>query len=207
MWNAFRFTHERITSGARSDLAGSETSGLRIDAARNRDTVLAAAARAFATSDTEPSMRAVARDAGVGIATVYRHFPTREALVDAVYRDQVERLTSGARELLDDLPPADAMRRWMDLFGDWLSTKQGMIETLRAMIETGQIALAHTRGELLAAITAILDAGAAAGDLRCDVTAEDIAASLIGSHTVAGRPEQRAQLERLLDLLMNGLTT
>jgi AcrR family transcriptional regulator len=188
-------------------LADVAASGLRTDAARNRDTVLAAATRAFAAADTEPSMRAIARDAGVGIATVYRHFPTREALVDAVYRDQVERLTSGARELLTALSPGEAMRQWMDLFGDWLSTKQGMIDTLRAMIETGQIALAHTRDELLAAITAILDAGAAAGDLRSDVSAEDIAASLIGSHTVAGRPEQRAQLERLLDLLMSGLTT
>ncbi len=181
--------------------------GLRVDAARNRMTVLAAATRAFAASDGETSMRAIARDAGVGIATVYRHFPTRESLVDAVYRDQVERLTSGARELLEELPPAEAMRRWMDLFGDWLTTKQGMIDTLRAMIETGQIALTHTRGELLAAITTILDAGAAAGDLRADVTAEDIAATLIGAHTVAGRPNQRAQLERLLDLLMRGLTT
>ncbi len=187
-----------------SDLAAP---GLRADAARNRETVLAAATRAFAASDAEPSMRAIARDAGVGIATLYRHFPTREALVDAVYRDQVERLTSGARELLERLTPAEAMRRWMDLFGDWLATKQGMIETLRAMIETGRIAPGDTRDELLAAISAILDAGAAAGDLRCDVTAEDIAASLIGSYTVAGRPEQRAQLERLLNLLMSGLTT
>lgn len=184
-----------------------EVSALRVDAARNRDAVLAAATRAFAAADTEPSMRAVARDAGVGIATLYRHFPTREALVDAVYRDQVERLKSGARELLDEFPPAEAMRRWMNLFGDWLSTKQGMIDTLRAMIETGQIALTHSRDELLAAINAILVAGAAAGDLRSDVLAEDIAASLIGNHTVAGRPEQHAQLQRLLDLLMSGLTT
>ena len=182
-----------------------ETSALRIDAARNRESVLAAATHAFAASDIEPSMRAIAREAGVGIATVYRHFPTRESLVDAVYRDQVERLTSGAHRLLEKYPPAEAMRRWMDLFGDWLSTKQGMINTLRAMIETGQIALAHTRAELLAAITAILDAGATAGDLRTDLAAEDIAASLIGSHTVAGRPGQSAQLERLLDLLMSGL--
>jgi AcrR family transcriptional regulator len=180
-------------------------SGPRKDAARNRKSVLAAATRAFAASATEPSMRAIAREAGVGIATLYRHFPTRESLVDAVYRDQVERLTAGARELLEELPPAEAMRRWMDLFGDWLATKHGMIDTLRAMIETGQITLAHTREELLAAITAILDAGAAAGDLRSDITADDIAASLIGSYTVAGRPEQRAQLERLLNLLMSGI--
>jgi AcrR family transcriptional regulator len=179
--------------------------GLRADAARNRDTLLAAATHAFASSETEPSMRAIARDAGVGIATLYRHFPTRESLVDAVYRDQVHRLTHGARDLLQQLPPAEALRRWMDLFGDWLATKHGMIGTLLAMIDAGEIAHAETRAELLAAITANLDAGGAAGDLRTDVSAGDIAASLIGTFTVAGRPEQHAQVERLLNLLMDGL--
>jgi AcrR family transcriptional regulator len=178
---------------------------LRADASRNRDTLLAAATRAFASSDAEPSMRAIAREAGVGIATLYRHFPTRESLVDAVYRDQVERLTVGARELLEQLPPAEAMRRWMDLFGDWLMTKHGMIDTLLAMIESGEIALAHTRAELLDVITTILEAGRAAGDLRADVTAEDIAASLIGIFTVVGKPERRPQADRLLNLLMDGL--
>src|SRR3984885_3318884 len=90
-----------------------------------------------AASDPTPSMGAIAREAGVGIATLYRHFRTRESLVDAVYHDQVERLTVGARELLEQLPPAEAMRRWMDLFGDWLMTKHGMINTLLAMIESG----------------------------------------------------------------------
>ena len=137
----------------------------------------------------------------------YRHFPTRESLVDAVYHDQVERLTVGARELLGQLPPAEAMRRWMDLFGDWLMTKHGMIDTLLAMIESGEIALAQTRAELLDVITSILEAGRAAGDLRPDVTAEDIAASLIGIFTVAGKPGQRPQADRLLNLLSDGLRT
>jgi AcrR family transcriptional regulator len=178
---------------------------LRADASRNRDTLLIAATRAFASSEAEPSMRAIAREAGVGIATLYRHFPTRESLVDAVYHDQVERLTLGARDLLEQVPPAEALRRWMDLFGDWLMTKHGMIDTLLAMIESGEIALAQTRAELLDVITTILDAGRAAGDLRADVTAEDIAASLIGIFTVVGKPEQHAQATRLLDLLMDGL--
>jgi AcrR family transcriptional regulator len=178
---------------------------LRADASRNRETVLVAATRAFASSETEPSMRAIAREAGVGIATLYRHFPTREALVDAVYHDQVERLTVGARELLEQLPPAEAMRQWMDLFGDWLMTKYGMIGTLLAMIESGEIALAQTRAELLDVITTILDAGRTAGDLRADISAEDIAASLLGVFTVAGQPGQRDQADRLLNLLMDGL--
>ncbi|MEV6828032.1 helix-turn-helix domain-containing protein [Amycolatopsis sp. NPDC051102] len=182
-----------------------EPRGPRADATRNRDQLLTVATRMFAAADTEPSMRAIAREAGVGIATLYRHFPTRESLVDAVYQDQVTRLATGAQELLGRLPPAAAMRRWMDLFGDWIATKNGMLDTLLAMIESGEIAHARTRTELLAAITAILDAGRAAGDLRSDVTAEDIAAALIGIFTVAPRPGHEAQACRLLDLLMDGL--
>ena len=182
-----------------------EIRALRSDASRNRDQLLAVATRVFASTDTEPSMRAIAREAGVGIATLYRHFPTRESLVDAVYRSQVVRLTTGAHELLGQLRPAAAMRRWMDLFGDWIATKNGMLDTLLAMIETGEIAHGQTRAELLAAITAILDAGRAAHDLRPDITAEDIAASLVGIFTVAPKPRQEALASRLLDLLMDGL--
>jgi len=178
---------------------------LRADAARNRETLLAAATRAFASSDTEPSMRAIAREAGVGVATLYRHFPTRESLVDAVYRDQVKRLTVGARELIDSHPPAQALRLWMDLFGDWLATKHGMLDTLLAMIDSDQIAHAQSREELLAAIATILDAGSTSGDIRRDVDSEDIAASLLGIFTVAGTHGHNAQAERLLDLLMDGL--
>jgi AcrR family transcriptional regulator len=186
-------------------LAETGTRAPRADANRNREQLLAVATRVFVSAGTEPSMRAIAREAGVGIATLYRHFPTRESLVDAVYRDQLVRLTAGAHELLGQLPPAAAMRRWMDLFGDWIATKNGMLDTLLTMIESGEITHARTRTELLAAITTILDAGRAASDLRPDVTAEDIAASLIGIFTVAGKPGQRAQADRLLNLLMDGL--
>ena len=186
-------------------MAETETRAPRADATRNREQLLAVATRVFMSADTEPSMRAIAREAGVGIATLYRHFPTRESLVDAVYRDQVVRLTAGARELLGQLPPAAALRRWMDLFGDWIATKNGMLDTLLSMIQAGEIAHAQTRTELLTAITTILDAGRVAGDLRPDVTAEDIAAALIGIFTVAPRPQREASASRLLNLLMDGL--
>jgi AcrR family transcriptional regulator len=186
-------------------LTEADTRALRADAARNRDTLLAVATRVFASAATEPSMRAIAREAGVGIATLYRHFPTRESLVGAVYKDQVERLTLGAHDLLRRVPPAAAMRRWMDLFADWLAAKHGMLDTLLAMAESGEMAGDRGRIQLLAAITTILDAGRLAGDLRADVTAEDIAASLVGILTVAGKTGQRAQATRLLDLLMDGL--
>jgi AcrR family transcriptional regulator len=163
------------------------------------------ATRVFASSDTEPSMRAIAREAGVGIATLYRHFPSRESLVDAVYRDQVARLTTGAHELLAQLPPPVALRRWMDLFGDWVATKNGMLDTLVAMVESGEIPHARTRTELLAAIDGILDAGRGTGELRADVSAEDIAAGLIGIFTVAKPPQHAARVSRLLEIFMDGL--
>jgi AcrR family transcriptional regulator len=178
---------------------------LRADATRNRNQLLDAATRVFASARTEPSMRAIAREAGVGIATLYRHFPTRESLIDAVYRDQVTRLTDGARELLAELPPPVALRRWMELFGEWIATKNGMLGTLLAMIESGEIAHAQTQTELLTAIDDILNAGRATGELRADVTAEDIAAHLIGIFTVARPPEHHARATRLLNILMDGL--
>jgi AcrR family transcriptional regulator len=178
---------------------------LRADATRNRDQLLEVATCMFGSAQSEPSMRAIAREAGVGIATLYRHFPTRESLVEAVYGDQVARLTHGARQLLAELPPAAALRLWMDLFGDWIATKNGMLDTLLAMIESGKIAHAQTQTELLAAIDEILDAGRATGEIRADVTAEDIAASLIGIFTVARPPEHDARARRLLNILIDGL--
>jgi AcrR family transcriptional regulator len=177
----------------------------RSDALRNRESVLAAATSAFAAADAEPSMREIARRAGVGVATVYRHFPTREALVDAVYRDQVVRLTTGAHDLLGAHPPARALRLWMDLFADWLATKRGMTETLLAMVDSGEISLAHTRGELLSAIAAILDAGVAAGEIRADTSAEDVSAAVLGILAVSAERGNLAQAQRLLDVLMDGL--
>lgn len=178
---------------------------LRADALRNRESLLATATQAFASAAAEPSMREIARQAGVGVATLYRHFPTREALVDAVYRDQVGRLTAGARDLLAAHPPARALRLWMDLFAEWLATKHGMTDTLLAMVDSGEISLAHTRGELLAAIGTILDAGIAGGDIRADTSAEDVSAAVLGLLAVSGERGNPAQAARLLDVLMDGL--
>jgi len=177
----------------------------RADAARNRAQLLEAATRAFMAASAEPSLREIAREAGVGIATLYRHFPTRESLVAAVYADQVTRLTDGAHDLLEELPPAEALRRWMDLFGDWIATKDGMLSTLLAMVESEEIAHAQTHIDLIDAIDKLLNACHAAGELSDDVSAEDLAAHLIGIFTVAPLPEQAARAGRLLDVLMRGL--
>lgn len=177
----------------------------RADSARNRKLLLEVATRVFMAAGVEPSLREIAREAGVGIATLYRHFPTREALVAAVYADQVARLTDGAHELLAELSPAEALRCWMDLFGNWIATKGGMLSTLLAMIESDEIAHAQTHIDLIATIEEMLRAGQATAELRADVTAEDIAAHLIGIFTVAPLPEHAARADRLLGVLMQGL--
>jgi AcrR family transcriptional regulator len=180
---------------------------VRSDAARNRQALIEVATKLFisAGADSEPSLRLIAREADVGIGTLFRHFPTREALVEAVYQDQVRRLTDGADHLLATCPPAQAMRRWMDLFTEWIATKNGMLDTLRAMINNKQLGSGRTRAQLLAAIDKILAAGRAAGDISAQATSEDIAAGLIGISTVAPIATRSEQSARLLDIFMNGL--
>lgn len=177
----------------------------RSDATRNRAQLLAVATRVLATEGTETSMRAIAREAGVGIGTLYRHFPTRESLVAAVYSDQVDRLTTGAEELLAEHAPADALRAWMDLYGEWIAAKSGMLDTLLAMIESGDLGHARTREQILAAIHQVLTAGAASGDLRNDVTATEVSALLIGVFTVIRQADGAVSADRLLGILLDGL--
>jgi AcrR family transcriptional regulator len=179
---------------------------MRADARRNRERLLEAALRAF-SSGQEVTLETIARQAGVGIGTLYRHFPTREALVEAVYRGELARLRDAAGELLASRAPDAALRAWMDGFADYVTAKRGMAETLRAIAGTGTISPAQTRQTLTATIEGLLDAGAAAGTLRADVAAGDVLASLTGIFLVAGTPGQRAQAGRLLDLLMDGLRT
>jgi len=177
----------------------------RADARRNRERLIDAAGRAFASGGENVTLEAIAKATGVGIGTLYRHFPTREALVEAVYHDQVAGLHQGAQDLLARYDAARALRLWMDLFADWVATKHGMIDALRAMISSGDIAFAQTRSEIVASIRVLLEAGAAAGELRGDVEAEDVIANLAGVMAVAGTPGQREQAGRLFDLLMDGL--
>lgn len=175
------------------------------EARRNRKNLLAAATRAFTSGARRVPLEEIAKEAGVGIGTLYRHFPTREALVEAVYRDQVERLRIGAQELLSAHPPARALRLWMDLFADWAITKYGMIDTLRAIISSGTLESGQMRSELVGIVRVFLDAGAAAGDIRADADPEVVAATLAGILSVAGEPAQREQAARMLSLLMDGL--
>jgi AcrR family transcriptional regulator len=177
----------------------------RADARRNRDRLLNAAVRAFSAGGPDDTLEAIAKDAGVGIGTLYRHFPTRDALVEAAYRNELARLCDAAAELLQTLPADRALRVWMDRFVDYMTTKRGMADALRAVIASGGNPYAQSRDRLVATLTDLLRAGAAAGTVRTDVAAGDVLAGLSGVSLAAGEPAQRDQARRLLDLLMDGL--
>jgi AcrR family transcriptional regulator len=177
---------------------------MRADARRNRERLLEVALRAFSSGE-DVTLEAIARQAGVGIGTLYRHFPTREALVEAVYRGEVARLRDTASQLLASQAPEAALRTWMDSFASYVTAKRGMAETLRAIAATGAISAAQTQQTLAATIKDLLDAGAAAGTLRRDISAADVLTALTGILLAAGTPGQHEQAARLLDLLMDGL--
>jgi AcrR family transcriptional regulator len=177
----------------------------RADAQRNRQRLIEVAQHAFTTGAGKVSLEAIAKQAGVGIGTLYRHFPTREALVEAVYLAERARLCEAAEELLAEQPPERALRTWMDRFADYIATKREMADALRALFAEGTVTHSQARQELSAAVRPLLDAGAAAGTVRGDVTAEDVVAALAGVFSVCTLPEQREQAGRLLDLLMDGL--
>ena len=186
-------------------MAATESRPLRADAQRNRDRLLAVAARAFSQDGPDVTLDAIAKEAGVGIGTLYRHFPTREALVEATYRNELARLCDAADDLLATTPPDQATRQWMDLFIGYMTTKRGMADALRAVVASGGDPFAESLGRLLGAITTLLAAGATAGTIRADVQPGDVLASLSGVSLTAGEPAQRDQASRMLDLLMDGL--
>lgn len=181
------------------------TRPIRADAQRNRDRLLEVAVRAFSQDGPDVTLEAIAKNAGVGIGTLYRHFPTREALVEAAYRNELAKLSDAAEELLEIMPPDEATRIWMDRFVDYMTTKRGMAEALRAVIASGGNPYAESRDSLIAAVTTLLGAAAAAGTVRSDIEPGDVLASLSGVSLATSEPEQREQGRRMLDLLMDGL--
>lgn len=178
---------------------------LRADARRNREKIVAAARTAFAAADDSVPLEGIAREAGVGIGTLYRNFPSREALVEAVYAAELDDVTGSAPGLLTRFPPDVALRAWMDRYAQFASVKRGMIDTLRAGWSAGRVT-PRTRERVNAAVELILAAGARAGCFRADVRADDVTTMLLGvflsTAASGGTAEQRA---RLLDLLVDSL--
>lgn len=174
----------------------------RQDAARNRDRLLAAALDALTATSGVMSLEAVARAAGVGIGTLYRHFPTREALVEAVYATELAKVCDRAAPLAARGRCDLALREWLGVYADFVATKRGMAEAVRELVSSGAVSSAGTRERLASAVAVILEAGVRSGELRADVPAEDVVAAMAAA-VLSGT--DRAQVERLLDLLVAGV--
>jgi AcrR family transcriptional regulator len=174
----------------------------RADAQRNRERLLEVAIRAFAKDGADVSLEGIARHAGVGIGTLYRHFPTRDALVEAVYRNEIERVSALAEELLISRQPEDALREWMKHFVGFMTTKHGMAEAFRAIIASGGSPFGQTRILVLDAVQNLITAGSADGGIRNDVAPIDILTLLNG---LSFASDDSDQTERLLSLIVDGL--
>jgi AcrR family transcriptional regulator len=167
--------------------------------------LLDAAKAAFAAAKAPVTLEQIARDAEVGIGTLYRHFPTREALVEALYRKELADLCAGAAELLKTQAPERALRSWMDQFADYVAAKREMADALRVVFASGTVTVSQAREELTVAVRTIFDAGVADGTLRDDVCPEDVVVMIVGTFTATSLAGGREQRARMFDLISDAV--
>ena len=176
----------------------------RSDAQRNRDRILEVAKEAFARSGANTSLDDIAKQAGVGPGTLYRHFPTRDALIEAVYHTEVEKLAAAQRELSANLPPIEALRAWMILFVDYIATKQIIAPALNSVVGGPSRLYESSRVQVTGAIGALVKAAVKSGDIRKDLEPFDLLRALIGVSNVATGPDWQESARRLVDILIKG---
>jgi len=177
----------------------------RADAIRNRERVLEAAKVIFSAGGPEASLEAVARTAGVGIGTLYRHFPTRESLFEAVYRREVQQLADLAQQLKDEAKPVDALRHWMRSNVEFVATKKGMLAALALAAYKNSELYSFSFDQLTKAVGGLLDRAIAAGQVRNDISPEDLLRALIGMCYMQDQPGWQTSVLRLVDVFIDGL--
>jgi AcrR family transcriptional regulator len=177
----------------------------RADAIRNRERVLEAAKTVFSQGGPEASLEAVARRAGVGIGTLYRHFPTREALYEAVYRHEVEQLVELARHFEAETPPVEAVRRWLHAGVEFMATKKGMAAALAMAAQGSPDLVAYSVDRLTRAVGELLQRAAAAGEIRADIDPEDLLRALVGMCYAYDGTAWQPKVLRLIDVFVDGL--
>jgi AcrR family transcriptional regulator len=185
-----------------SDATGAGDKPLRADAQRNRDKVLAAARQAFTENGASTSLEAIARRAGVGIGTLYRHFPTRQALLEAVYVDEVEQLARAAGEL-SSLDPWPALEAWLVRLGAYLVTKHALAGELLNYVDSNADVFAACRGELFGAGEPLLERAKAAGEVRPDAELRDVV-QMVGGIAKIQNSDPDA-IARILAMALDGL--
>ena len=177
----------------------------RSDALRNRDRVLEAARAVFSAGGSEASLEAVAKTAGVGIGTLYRHFPTREALFDAVYRHEVQQLAALAERLRTEAKPIEALRQWMYSLVKFVATKKGMSAALALAVAKESDLYSYSSDLLMRSAGGLLERAVAAGEIRNDISPEDLIRALVGMCYTHDQPGWQKSVLRLVDVFIDGL--
>ena len=177
----------------------------RADSARNRQLLIDAAKAGFSEVGLNVSLEEIARRADVGIGTLYRHFPSREAVVEAVYRREVEQLAEAAPQLLESSPAGEALHKWMHLFVDYIATKRLIAPSLAAVAGKTSTLYATSSELITHAISTLVKRAVASGDVRKDIDPSDLLRAMVG--VSYGNPDAgwEASARRLIDLLMDGL--
>jgi AcrR family transcriptional regulator len=176
----------------------------RTDAQRNRERVLEAAKQAFTRAGANASLDDIAKDAGVGAGTLYRHFPTRDALIEAVYHTEVEKLAAAERKFADAMPPIEALRAWMLLFVDYIAAKQIIAPALNTLVGGPSKLYEGSRAQIQGAIGALVRRAIKSGDIRKDLDPFDLLRALIGVSNVASSPDWQQSAKRLVEILIIG---
>lgn len=176
----------------------------RTDAQRNRERILEVAKDAFTRLGANASLDEIAKQAGVGPGTLYRHFPTRDALIEAVYQAGVERLAAAAPQFAKAMPPLEALRAWMRLFVDHIAEKQIIAPALNSLVGGPSKLYEGSRGQIQGAINELVKSAIESGDIRSDLDPFDLLRALIGVSHVASSPDWQQSAKRLVDILITG---
>ena len=195
MQKVFHMAKKRLQSAPRKP---------RIDAQRNRERILEVAKQAFMRHGAEASLDDIAKRADVGPGTLYRHFPNRESLIEAVYRTEVEKLVATQRKLSAELEPLEALRAWMLLFVELIEAKKIIAPALKALLGQSPDVFAATRGQIQEAIEALVRRAIRNGDIRKDVVPFDLVLALIGFSNFASSPDWGQRTRKLVDILIAG---
>jgi len=176
----------------------------RSDAQRNRERILEVAKEAFARSGVNASLDDIAKQSGVGPGTLYRHFPTRDELLEAVYQTEVEKLAAAARKFGETMPPIEALRAWLLLFVDYIATKRLIAPALNALADGPSRLFEASYAQVGEAIRALVKRAIKSGEIRKDLDPIDLLRALIGVANVANNPDRQQSARRLVDILVIG---
>lgn len=176
----------------------------RTDAQQNRERILEVAKEAFTRMGANASLDDIVKEAGVGAGTLYRHFPTRDALIEAVYRTEVEKLAAAERKFAETMPPIEALRAWMLLFVDHIATKRIIAPALNSLVGGSSKLFEGSRAQVQGAIDALVTRAIKSGDIRKDLEPFDLLRALIGVSHVTSTPDWQQSARRLVDILITG---